>query len=179
MKLQARLCEAEETMDGLSHRCTSLEKLRQKLSLQVEDLQLQVDASQQLSVTYERKLKTLDKVVTDWKTKVEDLSQQLEDTQKENRENAAQVFRLNSQLDQAKDEMESLRKENKNLTMEVKDLLDQIGDGGRNMHELQRQKRRVECEKEELANALDEAEAALEAEENRLVAAQLELASLK
>ena len=39
--------------------------------------------------------------------------------------------------------------------------------------------RRLECEKEELSSALDEAEAALEAEENRVVRAQFELATLK
>ena len=43
----------------------------------------------------------------------------------------------------------------------------------------QRQKRRLECEKEEMASALDEAEAALEAEENRVIRTQLELTQLK
>ena len=65
------------------------------------------------------------------------------------------------------------------MSIEVKDLLDQIGEGGRSLHEIERQKRRLECEKEELSSALDEAEAALEAEENRVVRAQFELATLK
>ena len=86
---------------------------------------------------------------------------------------------MRSQLDLSKDQMESVKRENKNLSMEVKDLLDQISSGGRNLHEIERQKRRLECEKEELTNALDEAEAALEAEENRVMRAQLELATLK
>ena len=44
---------------------------------------------------------------------------------------------------------------------------------------MERQKRRLECEKEEMASALDEAEAALEAEENRVIRTQLELSQLK
>ena len=54
------------------------------------------------------------------------------------------------------------RRENKNLSLEIKDLLEQIGDGGRSLHEVEKQCRRLEEEKEELANALDEAEGALE-----------------
>merc|ERR550532_2316593 len=50
---------------------------------------------------------------------------------------------------------------------EVKDLLDQLGDGGRSIHELDKQRRRLECEKEEL-QALEWAESALEAEENKV-----------
>ena len=65
------------------------------------------------------------------------------------------------------------------MGLEVKDLLDQIGEGSRSLHEVERQKRRLECEKEELANALDEAESALEAEENRVIRSEIELATLK
>ena len=82
-------------------------------------------------------------------------------------------------MEDSKDHIDSLKRENKNLSLEVKDLLDQIGEGGRSLHEVERQKRRLECEKEELANALDEAESALEAEENRVVRAQFELATLR
>ena len=95
------------------------------------------------------------------------------------RETTSEVFRLRSQLEDSKDHIDSLKRENKNLSLEVKDLLDQIGEGGRSLHEVERQKRRLECEKEELANALDEAESALEAEENRVVRAQFELATLR
>ena len=82
-------------------------------------------------------------------------------------------------FEDARDQLDSAKKENKNLSLEVKDLLDQIGEGGRSLHEVDRQRRRLEGEKEELANALDEAEAALEAEENRTIRAQFELAQLK
>jgi hypothetical protein len=60
------------------------------------------------------------------------------------------------------EQLDAGRRENKNLSLEIKDLLEQIGDGGRSLHEVEKQCRRLEEEKEELANALDEAEAALE-----------------
>ena len=89
------------------------------------------------------------------------------------------MFRLKSQLEDSRDQTDTLKRENKNISLEIKDLLDQLGEGGRSLHEVERQKRRVESEKEELANALDEAEAALEAEENRVIRANFELATLK
>ena len=85
MKLQARLAEAEDTIGGLSNRCTSLEKLRQKLNGEIEDLQIQVDSSNQSAVMLEKKAKNFDKIVGEWKLKVEDLSQQLDDSQQQNR----------------------------------------------------------------------------------------------
>ena len=89
------------------------------------------------------------------------------------------MFRLRSQLEDSRDQTDTLKRENKNISLEIKDLLDQLGEGGRSLHEVERQKRRVESEKEELANALDEAESALEAEENRVIRANFELATLK
>lgn len=51
--------------------------------------------------------------------------------------------------------------------------MDQLGEGGRSVHEMQKLIRRLEVEKEELQHALDEAEAALEAEENKVLRAQV------
>ena len=85
MKLQARLAEAEETMEQLGNRCAALEKSRQKLTGEMEDLQLQLDASNQTCLTLEKKAKSFDKVLFEWKAKVEELTQQLDENQKENR----------------------------------------------------------------------------------------------
>merc|ERR1719168_439971 len=66
-----------------------------------------------------------------------------------------------------------------NLADEIKDLLDQLGEGGRSIHALDKQRRMLETEKEELQGALEEAEATLEMEENKVLRAQLELANVK
>ena len=49
----------------------------------------------------------------------------------------------------------------------MRDLTESLGEGGRNIHSLQKTLRRLEVEKDELQRALDEAEAALEAEESK------------
>ena len=61
-----------------------------------------------------------------------------------------------------------MRKENKNLSAEIKDIMDQIGEGGRNIHEIDKIRKRLENEKLELQGALEEAECALEQEENKV-----------
>ena len=85
MKLQARLAEAEETIEGLSSRCVSLEKLKQRLTGEIDDLQMQMDSANQIAIALEKKAKNFDKVVAEWKSKVEELTQQLEEAQRENR----------------------------------------------------------------------------------------------
>ena len=53
----------------------------------MDDLQLQVDSSNQLAISLEKKSRNFDKIVSEWKAKVEDLTQQLEEAQKEKRYN--------------------------------------------------------------------------------------------
>lgn len=70
-------------------------------------------------------------------------------------------------------QIESLRRENKALSLEIKDLTDQLTEGGRSVHEMQKMIRRLEAEKDELQKALDDAESALEAEEAKVLRAQV------
>merc|ERR1712121_211026 len=115
--------------------------------VELEDLQMEYERVHAAAIITEKRGRNFDKVVGEWKAKVDDLSTEIDASQKEN----------------------------KNLADEIKDLLDQLGDGGRSIHELDKQRRRLEVEKEELQAALEEAEAALEQEENKVLRAQLEL----
>merc|ERR1711937_109326 len=127
----------------------------------------------------ERRGKNFDKVVGEWKAKVDDLVAEIEASQKECRNYNSELFRLKSAWDETAQQLDVVRRENKNLADEVKDLLDQLGDGGRSIHELDKQRRRLDVEKEELQAALEEAESALEAEENKVLRAALELGQVK
>ena len=55
------------------------------MSGEMDDLQLQVDSSNQLAIALEKKSRNFDKIVSEWKAKVEDLTQQLEEARKEKR----------------------------------------------------------------------------------------------
>merc|ERR1719466_392156 len=57
--------------------------------------------------------------------------------------------------------------------------MDQISEGGRSIHEIDKIRKRLEAEKLELQSALEEAEATLEQEENKVLRCQLELNSVR
>merc|ERR1711878_169528 len=68
---------------------------------------------------------------------------------------------------------------NKTLSNEIKDIMDQISEGGRSIHEIDKIRKRLEAEKLELQSALEEAEATLEQEENKVLRCQLELNAVR
>ncbi|XP_014282750.1 myosin heavy chain, muscle isoform X1 [Halyomorpha halys] len=178
-KLQARLAEAEETIESLNQKVIALEKTKQRLATEVEDLQLEVDRANAIANAAEKKAKAIDKIIGEWKLKVDDLAAELDASQKECRNYSTELFRLKGAYEEGQEQLEAVRRENKNLADEVKDLLDQIGEGGRNIHEIEKQRKRLEVEKDELQAALEEAEAALEQEENKVLRAQLELSQVR
>merc|ERR1712156_1130888 len=127
----------------------------------------------------EKRGRTFDKVIGEWKAKHDDLVSEVDASNKECRNFNSELFRVKAGLEETTEQLDIVRRENKNLADEVKDLLDQLGDGGRSIHELDKQRRRLEVEKEELQAALEEAESALESEENKVLRAQLEVGQVK
>jgi len=161
-KLQARLTEAEETIESVNQKVVALEKNKQRLATELEDMQLEVERAKSLANQMEKKQKAFDKTVQEWKQRCDDLAGELDNTQKECRNYSTELFRLKSVYDESCEALDAVRRENKNLVEEIKDLMDQIGEGGRAIHELDKARRRLEVEKDELQAALEEAEAALE-----------------
>merc|ERR1712113_49179 len=178
-KLNARLAEAEETIENLNQKVASAEKTRHRMETELEDLQLEYERVHAAAIITEKRGKNFDKVIGEWKAKSDDLDAEVEASHKEQRNYSSELFRLKSAWDETAEQLDIVRRENKNLADEVKDLLDQLGDGGRSIHELDKQRRRLEVEKEELQAALEEAEAALEQEENKVLRAQLELGQVR
>ena len=72
--------------------------------------------SQALASQAEKRQRSFDKVVDEWKWKVADLQAELERSQRDSRAHAAEVYKLRAQLEESNDSAEGLRRENKNLT---------------------------------------------------------------
>ncbi|TRY68425.1 hypothetical protein TCAL_07484 [Tigriopus californicus] len=178
-KLQARISEAEETIESLNVKVSSTEKTRGRLEVELEDLQLEYERVHASAVISEKRARNFDKVIGEWKAKVEDLQAEVDATNTEARNYSSELFRLRAAWDESVEQLDVVKRENKNLADEIRDLLEQLGDGGRSIHELDKQRRRLEVEKEELQAALEEAEAALEQEENKVLRAQLELGQVR
>merc|ERR1712088_996504 len=178
-KLSAALSEAEETIDGLNAKIAATEKSKGRMEVELEDLQLEYERVHAAAIITEKRGKTFDKVVGEWKAKHDDLVAEVDASNKEARNVNSDLFRVKAGLEETTQQLDIVKRENKNLADEIKDLLDQLGDGGRSIHELDKQRRRLEVEKEELQAALEEAEAALEQEENKVLRASLELGQVR
>merc|ERR1739844_165229 len=149
MKLTARLTEAEAAIDNLNAKLSQVEKAKAKIAGESSDMANSLDQAQVLNAAMDRKAKQFDKVIGEWKGKVDRLSFDLDVSQKET------------------------------LSNEIKDIMDQITEGGRSIHEIDKIRKRLEAEKMELQSALEEAEATLEQEENKVLRCQMELAQVK
>merc|ERR1712086_871690 len=128
---------------------------------------------------WRKKAKQFDKIVGEWKLKVDSTSMDLDNAQKECRNASSELFRIKSAYEESVLQLDEVRKENKVLSNEIKDIMDQISEGGRSIHEIDKIRKRLEAEKMELQAALEEAEGALEQEENKVLRAQLELSQVR
>merc|ERR1712088_360765 len=178
-KLQARIAEAEETVDSLQQKIANAEKSKGRMQSDLEEISMEYERTHAAAIITEKRGRNFDKVVGEWKSKADDVSAEVEASQKECGNFNSELFRLKAAHDETMEQLDVVKRENKNLADEIKDLLDQLGDGGRSIHELDKQRRRLEVEKEELQAALEEAEAALEQEENKVLRAQLELGQVR
>merc|ERR1719346_780537 len=113
------------------------------------------------------------------KSKVDSLTRELDQSQKDTRNVSSDLFRIKSAYEECMLQLEEVRRENKTLSNEIKDIMDQISEGGRSIHEIDKIRKRLEAEKMELQSALEEAEATLEQEENKVLRCQLELNAVR
>merc|ERR1712088_816689 len=83
MKLGARLTEAESMIENLSNKLHQVEKSKAKVSADLDEMNIALDQAQQMHAKMERQAKQFDKVIGEWKTKVDSLSRDLDNSQKE------------------------------------------------------------------------------------------------
>merc|ERR1719418_46182 len=179
MKLQARLSECQGTIEQLQLKVAQIDKAKGKLQGDIDTMAAQADAAHLLNNSMEKKAKQFDKIVGEWKLKVDSTSMDLDNAQKECRNASSELFRVKSAYEESILQLDEVRKENKVLSNEIKDIMDQISEGGRSIHEIDKIRKRLEAEKMELQAALEEAEGALEQEENKVLRAQLELSQVR
>merc|ERR1719339_675742 len=166
MKLTARLTEAEAAIDNLNAKLNQVEKAKGKIGSEISEMTSSLDQAQVLNAAMDRKAKQFDKVIGEWKGKVDRLSFDLDVSQKETRNASSELFKVKSAYEETMLQLEEVRRENKTLSNEIKDIMDQI-------------RKRLEAEKLELQSALEEAEATLEQEENKVLRCQLELNAVR
>lgn len=141
------MAEAEETIESLNQKSISLEKTKQRLSTLLEDMATEVDRYRNQVAQMEKKQIYFDKIIAEWRNKVNDLQQELEASRKEARNYSTELFRTKALYEEQLEQIEIAQRENKNLAEEIKDLMEQISEGGRNIHELEKARNRLQVEK--------------------------------
>merc|ERR1712045_241961 len=93
-KISARLAEAEETIESLTQKVASTEKTKHRLETELEDLQMEYERTHAAAIITEKRGRSFDKVVGEWKAKAEDLHAELEASQAECRNYNSEGFRI-------------------------------------------------------------------------------------
>merc|ERR1712179_849067 len=179
LKISARLEEAEQQIEQINFKYQSTWKIKERISADYDTLYADHEAAYALNANMEKKQRNFEKVIAEWKLKVDDLSRDVSASQLESRNYSGELFKAKNLYDESLEHLDVVRKENKNLSDEIKDLMDQVCEGGRNLHDMSKNVKKYEIEKEELAAALYEAETALENEENKVLKDQLEYSKVK
>merc|ERR1719384_514473 len=103
-----------------------IDRARQKIQSEIDEVSVQVDQAHILNSSMETKARNFDRLVNEWKIKVDGLSKDLDIAQKECRIASAELFRVKSAYEESILQLDEARKENKHLSTEIKDIMDQI-----------------------------------------------------
>ena len=153
-KLKSRITEAEETIDSLQTKLANMEKGKQRIGEELDEMSMEYERVHAAALITEKRGKNFDKVLGEWQAKASDIACEVEASNNECRNYSSELYRVKASHDEATEQLDIVKRENKNLADEIKDLLDQLGDGGRSIHDLDKQRRRLEVEKED--NAVNE-----------------------
>ncbi|XP_039239986.1 myosin-3-like [Pipra filicauda] len=178
-KLAQHLQKAGEQAGTVNSKCASLEKMNLKLQGEVEDLTLDVERANTSAAALDRKQQNFDKVMAEWKGKYEESQLEREALSKESCSLDKELFKVKNAYKENLDQLETIKRENHTLKQEVADLTEQITANGKMIRDLEKAKKQVEVEKNGLRLALEEAEAALEHEEVKILAVNQELTQIK
>merc|ERR1711915_761283 len=98
LKLQARLSEAESSMDQLHNKLYQLEKMKVKAQEEMTEMASILDQAHIKNAQTEKKAKQYDRVVGEWKIKIDGPSMDLDISQKETRNVAAELYRVKTHM---------------------------------------------------------------------------------
>ena len=79
------ILDAENKISELLYKCRSLDKSKQELQANLDDLQVEFDRASQNSSILEKRTRNFDKIMLEWKSKADDLRIDLEECRKQQR----------------------------------------------------------------------------------------------
>jgi len=166
-KFTIRINEQEEHIESLVIKINSLEKIRTKLTTEIEVLIIDLEKANSVARDYQKRVEILERTNIDLKTRLEEHIALYEVAQRDLRTKQVEVSRLSGELDKTRDQKDQLARENKKMGDELRESKNTVSELTRRLHEYELEIRRLENEREELTAAYKEAEAGRKAEEKR------------
>jgi chromosome segregation ATPase len=166
-KFTIRIQEQEEHIESLVVKINSLEKLKVKLTTEIEVLIIDLEKANGLCRDLSKRVEVLERTNIELKTRLEEHIQLYEQSIRDLRSKQADIQRLTVELDKTREAKDQLGRENKKLGDDLRESKSTISELTRRLHEYELEIRRLENEREELTAAYKEAEAGRKAEEKR------------
>ena len=82
-----------------------------------------LDDAQPRCFKMEKKAKNFDKIIIEWKNKIDSLEAELDQTHVECRSYSAQLFKVQTVYEESQQQLDVVRRENKNLSNAIKDIM--------------------------------------------------------
>merc|ERR1712179_445336 len=150
LKLASALEEAEQQIEQLKYKNAALEKVKARISGELEAMHKDTENSQALAASAEKKQRTFEKIIGEWKIKVDELAHDLDVSQQDARNHSAELFKMKAKYDEGMEQLDNITRENKVLGEDVRDLMDQMCEGSKNMNEMAKAVKKYEAEKDDL-----------------------------
>merc|ERR1719369_2445009 len=101
LKLQSRLSESQATIEQMNAKLNQIEKAKKSLQAELDNMAVMLDQAQIANAAMEKKAKQFDRIVGEWKLKVDGLSRDLDIAQKETRNISSELFRVKNAYDES------------------------------------------------------------------------------
>merc|ERR1712203_986457 len=110
-------------VSNLNGKAMTLEREKAKLQAEIEEAIVAVEDAEARCMAMEKKARNFDKIVTEWKNKIEGLQSELDQTQVECRSYSTGLFKVKTTYDETNGQLEGVRHENRrSLECQVKDM---------------------------------------------------------
>jgi len=166
-KYTIRIQEQEEHIETLVVKINNLEKQKSRLQSEVEILIIDLEKANNTARELQKRVEHIERINVELKSRLDETTIAFEQSQRDLRNKATEVQRLNHELEKTREQKDALARENKKLADDLHEAKNTLAEMNRRLHELELELRRLENEREELAAAYKEAEAGRKAEEQR------------
>jgi myosin heavy subunit len=156
--LEMELAELQPAYEDLLRTRDNLEKTKNRLISENEDLKHDIDREHSATRAAEKQLKQTESQISSLNVELETERQSIQVLESSLRKLQTAHDSIQTQLSEKENSLFTLTKSKTDMETELRALINEIGDGGKNVHELEKSKRRLEAQLEEKVYLLEQAE---------------------